>query len=463
MVVKRVAVIGAGPAGLATAKALQLEPHDFEVDLYDRRDQIGGLWYHHGDKTKVLPTVPSVDPNGTQVLHPNGGYENRFLSSMYNHLETNLIDRMMEYKDVPFEPRSLAFIPRSEVLEYIQKYARTIPSGVNFRLGTNVVDVSKENGVWSLKSESVAGDANEAELYDAVVVANGHTELPYIPDTPGISEWNVKAPGTVSHARYYTDSSAYKDQTVLIIGNYASGVDLATQISTTAKHVYVSVKDRSQLVEVDLPNLEYVGLVEGYNYDDNRSAILADGRTISGIDKVVFCTGYLYTFPFLSKYLPGVTDGNWVPNIYRQIFNVDDPTLAFTGLPKFVVPMTLSEAQAAYVARVYSGRMSLPSVEERRREYEAELSEKGEGKLFHSLMPPLDSQYCNDLHDLVVADGLGDQGLVPIYWGEEKINDRARAKEIKDLRYYDVADHAKKLRGEGKPFDLPPKAAPVDS
>lgn len=460
-VVSRVAVIGGGPAGLAAAKALMKEPANLSVDLFERRDQLGGLWYYNGDKSTILPSVPSIDPNGREILLENG-YKNRFSSSMYNHLETNLIDRMMEYKDVPFEPQTLAFVSRSEIHDYLLKYSRTIPQGVNYRLSTNVLEVIKKDNVWRIQSESVEGQPNAEELYDAVVVANGHTELPFVPDTPGLSEWNTQAPGSITHAKYYKDDSEFKNKTVLIVGNYASGVDLATQVGTSADHVYVSVKDESLLIEVDQPNVEYLKLVTGYDFNDNRSAYTVDGKKVSAIDKIIFCTGYLYTFPFLERYLPGVTDGTWVPNIYKQIFNVDDPTLAFVGLPKFIVPMPLSESQGAIVARVFSGRLTLPDVESRREDYERELALRKTGKSFHSLRPPEDYQYCNELHDWITREGLDKEGLLPIYWDQEKIIDREHAKAIKDARYLDVVKHAKTLRKEGRLFGMPPRAKPID-
>lgn len=48
----RVAIIGGGPTGLAAVKALALEPVKFsKIDLFERRDRLGGLWYHQGDKS----------------------------------------------------------------------------------------------------------------------------------------------------------------------------------------------------------------------------------------------------------------------------------------------------------------------------------------------------------------------------------------------------------------------------
>lgn len=462
MSIRRIAVIGGGPAGLASAKALISESANFSVDVFERRDKVGGLWYHHGDKSKVLPSVPLTDPNGSEVLLPGGGFKNRFFSPMYNHLETNLIDRIMEYKDVPFEPRSLAYLTRLEVWQYLLKYAKSIPTGVNFRLSTDVTRVFKQNDVWRVTYENVESQESVTAEYDAVVVSNGHSDLPFIPNTDGLSAWNKTAPGTISHAKYYQDAQSYWDKNVLIIGNYASGVDLATQISTTAKHVTVSVKDESKLIEVDRDNVSYVQEVNRYDYAANRSAYTIAGESVSDVDVVIFCTGYLYTLPFLNDYIPGITDGNYVKDIYRQIFNVADPTLAFIGLPKFVVPMPLSEAQAAIVARVYSGRLRLPSVDERQAAYDADLAKSGPGKSFHSLLTPEDYIYCNDLLDWIKREKTDDSGLVPNLWDATKIRDREMAKGNKDKRYLDVVEYAKKLKEEGKAFVLPPRASPID-
>lgn len=462
MSIRRIAVIGGGPAGLAAAKALISEPAKFTIDVFERRNNVGGLWYHHGDKSKVLPSVPLVDPNGSEVLLPNGGFKNRFFSPMYNQLETNLIDRIMEFQNVPFEPRTLAYLTRQEVFEYMLKYRRSIPAGVNFRLSTDVTRVFKENNAWSVTYEDVETQNQTTGEYDAVVVSNGHSDLPYIPDTEGLSAWNEKAPGSVTHAKYYTDATQFWGKNVLVIGNYASGVDLATQISTTAKHVYVSCKGESQLIEVHQENVSYVQEVNKYDYDATRSAHTIAGETVSDIDVIVFCTGYLYTLPFLNEYLPGITDGNYVKDVYKQIFNVQDPTLSFIGLPKFIVPMPLSESQAAIVARVYSGRIQLPSLEERKAAYDAELAATGPGKPFHSLMPPADYTYCNELLDWIKREKTDDAGLVPCRWDETRIRDREMAKGNKDKRYLEVVEHAKKLKQEGKAFVLPARADPID-
>lgn len=445
--VKNIAVIGGGPAGLTAAKALALEPAGFSVHLFERRPQIGGLWYLHGDKSKVRPKVPSTDPNGTELLSDEGGFENRFCSSMYQNLETNLIDKLMEFSGLPFEPRTMDFIDRTALLKYIEGYAQTIPKSVNFHMSTNVTSLVKNGQQWLLTSEDVQTLAKQTETFDAVVVANGHSELPFIPDVPGLAEWDEKIPGSITHLKYFMDASDYAGKTILVVGNFASGSDVANQASTKAKMVYVSTKDE-ELVDTGVDFVKQVHQIARYDYE-SRSAITIEGTVIGGIDQVVFCTGYLYTFPFLPQ--EHLTDGTIVKDLYKQIFNVDDPTLAFIGLPKFISPLPLCESQSALVARVFSGRIELPDEPERRAAYEKEYHAKGDGKSFHSLKD-CDHTYCNEIFEWIVQSGSDKDGLLPLFWDSQRIEERQTVAQKKKLRNEGQAKRAHALRLQNVSF-----------
>ncbi|KAF3994550.1 hypothetical protein FT663_01350 [Candidozyma haemuli var. vulneris] len=433
---QRVAVIGGGPAGLAAAKALVLEPANFSIDLFERRDNIGGLWYYGGDKSKVLPSVPSVGPDAHEVLDPHGGFENRFFSPMYDQLETNIISRLMKYNRVSgerFTTDVKEYPGRSEVLDYVHKYKETIPDGVNYHFNRNITSVSKKNGEWTLVVEDSKSLEKESKKYDAVVLANGHFEIPFIPDVPGLADWAKQSPHSVIHAKYFVDGAPFRDQNVIVVGGLTSGIDLSTQISTVARNTYVSVKDDPKDHQNKNEAVTVLPLITSYDYP-SRTVKLVDGRVITDIDSIVFCTGYLYSYPFLKDYLPNVTDGFQVKDIYLQLFNVDDPSLAFVALPKDVVPMPLSEAQMAIVARVFSGRLKLPSRDKRREAYEQELEEKGPGKPFHSLKTPRDVKYCKHLYNWIADEGLAEEGLVPSSWGDQRVADRKNTKADKEAR-----------------------------
>jgi hypothetical protein len=68
-------------------------------------------------------------------------------------------------------------------------------------------------------------------------------------------------------------------------------------------------------------------------------------KIISGIDRIIFATGFRYTYPFLPQYhnsklgvndtapvdgiQPIVTDGTHLRSLYLDAFYIPDPTLTF--------------------------------------------------------------------------------------------------------------------------------------
>lgn len=81
-----------------------------------------------------------------------------------------------------------------------------------------------------------------------------------------------------------------------------------------------------------------------------------DGSHVD-VDVVIQCTGYEKEFPFIpTKYQLPMRD------LYKFIFNVDDPSIAFVGYVRPIVGSIpfISEYQSIYVARVFSGATKLP-------------------------------------------------------------------------------------------------------
>lgn len=144
--------------------------------------------------------------------------------------------------------------------------------------------------------------------------------------------------------------------------------------------------------------------------------ILRDKRVLSDIHRVIVCTGYHISLPFLSDYhsdgTPAtqasdtilVTDGTQIHNLHKDIFYIPDPTLTFIGVPYFTATFTLFEFQAVALAAVLSGKAQLPSQDEMRSEYHERTREKGTGKAFHSLAGH-EVQYVNSLVGWLNQDG----------------------------------------------------------
>ncbi|KAF4625526.1 hypothetical protein G7Y89_g12641 [Cudoniella acicularis] len=225
-----------------------------------------------------------------------------------------------------------------------------------------------------------------------------------IPDFPGLKEWKVAWPDRVQHSKTYRKADGFKDQNVLLIGAGVSAMDIGREISSVAKNVYQSVRGSAFDIPIQLlgPTVQRVAEISSFSLPTQNQAnpgpiMLKDGRVLENIDRVILCTGYHHTLPFLSQFhgnsIPVqeaddrilVTDGTQVHNLHKDIFYIPDPTLAFVGIPYYTATFTFFEYQAIAVAAVFSGKAWLPSEEEMRRVYAEKVGRKGYGRGFHSL------------------------------------------------------------------------------
>lgn len=171
--------------------------------------------------------------------------------------------------------------------------------------------------------------------------------------------------------------------------------------------------------------------------------VLKDGRELTDIHRILICTGYHMTLPFLRQYHSDntsiheanntvlVTDGTQIHNLHKDIFYTPDPTLIFIGIPFFTATFTLFEFQAMAVAAFLTGKALLPTADEMRREYQQRLQKKGTGKMFHSLKDR-EVEYVNELLDWVNKDG-AKLGAEPVE-GHTKAWHAANADRLEKMR-----------------------------
>lgn len=149
---------------------------------------------------------------------------------------------------------------------------------------------------------------------------------------------------------------------------------------------------------------------------------LADGTILENIDRILVCTGYHFSLPFLREHHRDsltpekadekalVTNGEQLHNLHKDIFYIPDPTLSFVGIPFHVATFTLFEFQAIAIAAVYSRKAKLPVEEAMRAEYRERVATKGCGKGFHSLKGQ-DVEYANSLVEWINGDSSIEGGL----------------------------------------------------
>lgn len=111
--------------------------------------------------------------------------------------------------------------------------------------------------------------------------------------------------------------------------------------------------------------------------------------------------------------------------------------MALVGFQQRIVPFVISQAQGAWVARVFSGRLNLPSHADMQQWIEEWKAIRGDGRKFNVLGFSLDAEYINSLHEISSAavhrDGLENDGSgkKSPFWGNKEKWTRERVPLIK--------------------------------
>lgn len=454
--VKRVAVIGAGPCGLSAAKYLVAQQDFDSIVVYEQNPEVGGVWFYSrqpSDNLHIPQTSPFIAPD--PPLQTKDGHAPIFASPMYQLLNTNIPWTLMKYGDKDFPKDSLIFPARQDVQDYLVDYSQDIRHLVKFSTQVKAV-TPRRDGIhdrWDIETENLLDGSTSKATFDAVLVASGHYATTFIPDVQNIKEFHAAHPGVLSHSKTYRVPEDYADKKVMIVGNATSGLDIASQISRHCKKpLLLSVHEPTPEANLAHVDAEEVPAIEAFLVAD-KGVRLADGRVVKDLDAIVYCTGYLFSFPFLETLTPGlVSNGRRVYGLYKHLFYIDRPTLAFPGLPIRVVPFPVSEAQAAIAARVWSNALALPSIKDMA-QWEEEEAER-RGKDFHVYPKGGDGAYLDELHAwaLQSQSTASGKGKEPPVWDAEQKWQRANYAEAK-LKFETTGRTARSLKELGFEYE----------
>ncbi|KAK6352601.1 hypothetical protein TWF730_009424 [Orbilia blumenaviensis] len=403
--IKRVAVLGGGPSGVVAAKCLLSE--GLIPVIYEQRPTFGGVWNYTPETKSRLQHIPQEDPNldDEPVPDAQGSGKPVFISPIYDELETNIPKDLMTFNQTPFG-RGLQLFPTHEDTKlYVQEFSKGLEEYTKFN--RRVIRLVRQDGLkWEVETREVVSAETEKETFDAVVIATGHYNVPYIPPISGIEEFERRHPGSILHSKYFRAADGYTGKRVIVVGNSASGIDISTQISEVSQiPLYQSC--RSVGAHKDFPllapeKIKVVPTIERF-VPEGRTIIFSDGTIEKDIDIILFCTGYLHSFPFLEESTKPsermVTDGFYIHRLYQHIFYIPYPTLSVVGLPTKIIPFPFVETQAAVISGVYSGRLNLPSEGDMDIWEKDLLQKKPADRHFHFLGFPQDADYMDMLNN----------------------------------------------------------------
>ncbi|MEQ3708135.1 MAG: NAD(P)/FAD-dependent oxidoreductase [Tateyamaria sp.] len=339
----RIAIIGAGPSGLAQLRAFQSAKQNGEdipeIVCFEKQSDWGGLWNY--------TWRTGVDQYGEPVH-----------GSMYRYLWSNGPKEGLEFADYSFEEhfgkQIASYPPRAVLFDYIQ--GRVEKAGVRdwIRFETAVRRVEFEDGKFSVTVKDLPADNEYTEVFDHVICASGHFSTPNVPEFPGFESFK----GRVLHAHDFRDALEFKDQDILIVGTSYSAEDIGSQCwKYGAKSITVS--HRTVAMGYDWPdNWSEVPLL---THVDGKTAHFKDG-TSRDVDAVILCTGYQHHFPFMAEELRLKTANRLATaDLYKGVAWVHNPALFYLGMQDQWFTFNMFDAQAWWVRDAIMGKIAMPS------------------------------------------------------------------------------------------------------
>ncbi len=198
-------VVGAGPAGLASAKTLSDAGH--RVDVIDKADRVGASWRSH-----------------------------------YERLHLHTVKSLSSLPGMAFADHLPTYVPRQGVVDYLQGYAERAGIAPHFGAEAKTI-VPAERGVWV----TTTADGRSFRSH-AVVVTTGANNIPFVPNIEGDDIFA----GRILHSRDYRSGAAFAGRRVLVVGMGNTGAEIALDLAEHGATASLSVRSPVNVVHRDV-------------------------------------------------------------------------------------------------------------------------------------------------------------------------------------------------------------------
>ena len=199
-------VVGAGPAGLATAA--RLRARGLNAAILEKSDRVGAVWRRHYDRLH---------------LHTDRGH------SGLPGLKMPLV-----FGRYP---------SRAQVVDYLESYAAAFDLKPLFN--TLVCTIRRDGRAWRVETN------DNSLIAPIVIVATGWADFPYSPEWPRIAAFD----GPILHSSLYRNPEAFAGKRVLVVGFGNSGGEIALDLAEAHVDVTLSVRGPVNVLPRDLLGL----------------------------------------------------------------------------------------------------------------------------------------------------------------------------------------------------------------
>jgi cation diffusion facilitator CzcD-associated flavoprotein CzcO len=191
----KVAIVGAGMSGLCMGEVLKRAGIE-DFTIFEKGAQVGGTW----------------------------------LANHYPGLTCDVPSRFYSFSFAPNPGWSKVFSPGGEILDYFIRIADQRDLRRHIRFGTEIVDVTWDDGSWRLRSAD--GATSNA---DVLVTATGVLRHPNFPDIAGRETFA----GVALHSARWDDAVDLRDKRVAVIGTGSTGVQIVSATAHVAQRLVV--------------------------------------------------------------------------------------------------------------------------------------------------------------------------------------------------------------------------------
>jgi cation diffusion facilitator CzcD-associated flavoprotein CzcO len=196
-------VVGAGPAGLAAAAALNARGRG--AVILEKSDAVASVWRRHYDRLHLHTDRARSSLPGLAMPTAYGRYP-----------------------------------PRAQVIEYLEAYAANFVLKPVFNAAVSAI--RRDGSLW--RAEAGA----ETRVAPIAVVATGLADFPNSPTWPGMQDFA----GPIVHSSLYRNPAPFAGKRALVVGYGNSGAEIALDLSEAGVDVALAVRSPVNVIPREL-------------------------------------------------------------------------------------------------------------------------------------------------------------------------------------------------------------------
>ncbi|XP_054796391.1 probable indole-3-pyruvate monooxygenase YUCCA11 [Prosopis cineraria] len=172
----------------------------------------------------------------------------------YDRVKLHLAKEFCGLPYMPFPPHTPTFVPRVAFMRYLDDYVHNLDVKTKCNRFVESASIIDENNArWKVVARNILSDATEVYISKFLVVATGENNEGYIPDVPGLSNFE----GQYMHSSEYLNGRDLYDKNVLVVGCGNSGMEIAYDLTTWGANASIVVRSPVHIVTKEMI---YIGM-----------------------------------------------------------------------------------------------------------------------------------------------------------------------------------------------------------